>query len=54
MTKYLITAATWAALSYPIYKFIGPIAVIIYGVVSLACLLVWAGTRKGSTIKRND
>jgi hypothetical protein len=47
MTKYLITAAVWAGLSYPIYKFI------IYGVVSLICLLVWAGTRKGSTIKRN-
>jgi hypothetical protein len=53
MVKYLITAAAWAALSYPIYKFIAPWAVIVYGVVSLICLLVWAGTRKGSTIKRN-
>ena len=53
MTKYLITAAAWAALSYPIYRFIAPWAVIVYGVVSLLALLIWAGTRKGSTVKRD-
>jgi len=46
MTKYLITAAAWAGLSYPIYRYVGPWAVVVYGVVSLICLLVWAGTRK--------
>ena len=51
MKKYLITVIAWAALSYPIYRFIAPWAVIVYGVVSLLALLVWAGTRKGSTIK---
>jgi hypothetical protein len=53
MLKLFITFAAWAALSYPIYRFIAPWAVIVYGVVSLICLLVWAGTRKGSTIKRD-
>lgn len=45
--KYLVIAfAAWAALSYPIYWFIAPWTVIAYGVVSLACLLAWAVTRK--------
>ena len=46
MVKYLIAAGLWAGLSYPIYRFIAPWAVVVYGVVSLICLLVWAGTRK--------
>ena len=53
MKKYLLIAGAWVALSYPTYRYLGPVAVIIYGVVSLAALLIWAGTRKGSTIKRN-
>ena len=53
MKKYLLYAGAWVALSYPIYRFIAPWAVIVYGVVSLLALLIWAGTRKGSTIKRN-
>jgi hypothetical protein len=52
MKKYLLIFGAWAALSYPVYK-IGPWAVVVYGVVSLVVLLIWAGTRKGSTIKRN-
>lgn len=46
MKKYLLAAGTWVVLSYPIYRFIGPWAVVVYGVVSLACLLIWASTRK--------
>ncbi|MVN78908.1 hypothetical protein GO988_21475 [Hymenobacter sp. HMF4947] len=46
MLKLIITFAVWAGLSYPIYKFIAPWAVIVYGVVSLACLLIWAAKRK--------
>ena len=46
MKKYLLIAGAWVAGSYPVYRFIGPWAVVLYGVVSLACLLVWAVTRK--------
>jgi hypothetical protein len=53
MLKLAITFVAWAALGYPIYKFIAPWALVAYGVVSLLALLIWAGTRKGSTIKRN-
>jgi hypothetical protein len=52
MKKYLLIVGIWAGLSYPTYRYLGPVAVIIYGVVSLVCLLVWAGTRKGSTVKK--
>jgi len=52
MKKYLLIVGAWAALSYPIYRFITPWAVIVYGVVSLLALLIWAGTRKGSTIQK--
>jgi hypothetical protein len=45
--KYLVIGfAAWAGLSYPIYRFLPPWVVIVYGVVSLACLLIWAVTRK--------
>lgn len=54
MKKYLLTAAGWVALSYPIYKFLPPWCVVVYGVVSLLALLIWAGTRKGPTIQRHD
>jgi hypothetical protein len=53
MLKFVITFAAWAGLGYPIYKFIAPWALVVYGVISLVCFLVWAGTRKGSTVKRN-
>jgi len=53
MFKLLITFAAWAGGSYAVYRFLPPWCIIVYGVVSLVCLLVWAGTRKGSTIKRN-
>lgn len=53
MTKYLLTAGAWLALSYPIYRFIAPWAVVVYGVVSLLALLIWAGTRKSTTVKRD-
>jgi hypothetical protein len=53
MKKYLLIVGVWAGLSYPIYRFIAPWAVIVYGVVSLVALLLWAGTRKGSTVKRD-
>jgi hypothetical protein len=46
MKKYLLVVGIWIALSYPIYRFIGPIAVVGYGVLSLVGLLVWACTRK--------
>ena len=52
MIKYLLIAFAWMALSYPIFRYLGPIAVVGYGVLSLVCLLVWAGTRKGSTVKK--
>lgn len=45
--KYLVIGfAVWAGLSYPIYRFVAPWAVVAYGVVSLACLLIWAAGRK--------
>jgi len=45
--KYLVIAfLAWVGLSYPIYRFVAPWAVVVYGVVSLACLLIWAATRK--------
>jgi hypothetical protein len=46
MLKVVLAFVVWAGISYPIYKFIAPWAVVVYGVVSLVCLLVWAGTRK--------
>jgi hypothetical protein len=46
MTKYLLYAGVWAGLSYPIYTFISPGAVVAYGVLSLVGLLLWACTRK--------
>jgi hypothetical protein len=52
MKKYLLIAGVWAGLSYPIYRFIAHWAVIPYGLISLIALLIWAGTRTGSTIKR--
>ncbi|WP_233636046.1 hypothetical protein [Hymenobacter setariae] len=54
MKKYLLVVGAWAALSYPIYRFTAPWCVVVYGVVTLLALLIWAGTRKGSTIKRNS
>jgi hypothetical protein len=53
MLKLFITFAAWVAIGYPIYRFVAPWALVVYGVVSLLALLIWAGTRKGSTIKRN-
>ena len=51
--KYLLLIfAIWAGLSYPIYRFLPPWVVVVYGVVSLIAVLVWAGTRKGPTIQR--
>lgn len=45
--KYLVIAfAVWVAVGYPIYRFVAPWALVVYGVVSLACLLIWAVTRK--------
>lgn len=52
MKKYLLVVGIWAALSYPIYNFLPTWCVVVYGFVSVAALLVWAGTRKGSTIKK--
>jgi len=46
MVKLIITFAVWAGLSYPIYKYIGPVAVCLYGFVSMVVFLVWAVTRK--------
>jgi hypothetical protein len=46
MVKYLITAAIWVGLSFPIYFKLGGVAVCIYGVVSITSLLAWAITRK--------
>jgi hypothetical protein len=46
MVKYLITAGIWAGLSFSIYFKLGGVAVCIYGVVSIAGLLIWAATRK--------
>lgn len=46
MIKYLLYVGVWAGLSYPIYTFISPAAVVVYGVVSMVAVLVWACTRK--------
>ena len=46
MVKYLITFAAWAGLSYPIYKYIGPVAVCLYGFGSLILFFIWIATRK--------
>ena len=46
MVKYLITAAIWVGLSFPIYFKLGGVAVCLYGFLSIAGLLVWAVTRK--------
>jgi hypothetical protein len=51
--KYLVILfVIWAGLSYPIYRFLPHWVVVVYGVVSLVAVLLWAGTRKGSTVKR--
>ena len=47
MKKYLLIVGVWVGLSYPIYRFITPWAVVAYGVVSLACLLIWAVVHSG-------
>jgi hypothetical protein len=49
MRKYLLIAAGWVALSYPVYRFVGPGATVAYGVLSLVGLLIWALTRKKPT-----
>jgi hypothetical protein len=46
MKKYLLYFGVWAGLSYPIYTLISPAAVVVYGVLSMAVLLIWACTRK--------
>jgi hypothetical protein len=46
MKKYLLIVGVWAGLSYPTYRFLGPVAVCIYGFVSLVLFLIWAATRK--------
>jgi hypothetical protein len=46
MKKYLLIVGAWAALSYPIYRFIGPVAVCIYGFGSLILFFIWLVTRK--------
>jgi hypothetical protein len=46
MLKYLIIAAVWAGLSYPIYRFIGPVAMCLYGFGSLILFFIWIATRK--------
>jgi hypothetical protein len=53
MLKLFITFAAWVAGSYAIYQFLPRWCIVVYGVVSLVCLLVWAGTRKGTTVKRD-
>lgn len=50
MTKYLLSAAAWVALSYPVYRFLGPVAVCLYGLASMIGLLVWAATRKPTSL----
>jgi hypothetical protein len=53
MFKLLITFAAWVAGSYAVYRFLPSWCIVVYGIMSLVCFLIWAGTRKGSTIKRN-
>jgi hypothetical protein len=46
MKKYLLIAGVWAGLSYPIYHFIGPVVVCIYGFGSLIFFFIWIATRE--------
>lgn len=46
MLKVVLTFLVWAGLSYPIFRFIGPVAVVSYGMLSMAGFLLWAATRK--------
>jgi hypothetical protein len=46
MKKYLLIVGIWAGLSHPIYRYIGPVAVCIYGFGSLIAFFIWVATRK--------
>lgn len=46
MTAYLLYALAWLLLSFAVFKLLGPIAVVVYGFVSIGGLLIYAATRK--------
>lgn len=46
MLKLLLLFLAWAGLGSLVYFYISPLALVIYGVVSIVAFLVWAVTRK--------
>ena len=45
MRRYLLIALAWMAPSYPLYKYVSPVAVIIYGFGSLILFFIWVAAR---------
>lgn len=41
MKKLVIIFALWVAVSYPVYRYIGPLALIAYGLLSMVLFFVW-------------
>lgn len=46
MIKYTMLALAWAGLSWPIYHYLGPVPVCLYGLGSFLVLVIWVATRK--------
>jgi hypothetical protein len=46
MWKWFITAVAWVGLTYPIYLFLPRWWLVVYALVTLGGLLLWAGLRK--------